>query len=65
MMYSLSGAIIAVSWKHKQPFSFHLVVVFHAPYTVKLSDKYEIVLKEIRCNYVYLVLGLKDKYVEI
>ena len=43
-------------------FYFRLVGVFHALYTVKLSDKYKNILKEMRWNDAYLILGLKDKY---
>ena len=37
--------------------------VFHALYTMKLSDRYEKVLKEMYWNDAYLILGLEDKYV--
>ena len=37
---------------------FRLVGVLHALYTVKLSDKYENVLKDVHWNNAYLILGL-------
>ena len=36
--------------------------VCHALYTLKLSDKYENVLKEMRWKYLYLIIGLEDQY---
>ena len=44
-------------------FSFHQFGVFHTLYIVKLSDKYENVLKKICWNYAYLILGLEYQYV--
>ena len=41
---------------------FPLVGVFHALYTVQLSDKYENLLKEMRWNDAYLILDLEYQY---
>ena len=43
--------------------SFHLVGIFHALYNLQLSDKYEKLLKEVRWNDAYLILGLEHQYV--
>ena len=48
----------------RDKFSFHPVIVFHALYTVKLSDKYEKLLKEMCWNDAYLIIGLEDQHVE-
>ena len=37
--------------------------VFHALYTVKISDRYENALKDMRWNDTYLVFGMEDQYV--
>ena len=47
----------------KNTFSFHPVDVFHALYNVQLSDKYENILKDMFCNYDYLIVGLEDQCV--
>ena len=42
---------------------FHLVGVFHTLYTFQSSDNYENILKEMRWNNAYIILGLEDLYV--
>ena len=63
MLYSFAGITVPGSCKHTWKFSFNLVGVFHEIYIIQLSGRYENVLKEMRRNNDYLILGLEAQYV--